>query len=92
MPVAKWLTGPLHPLAEEMFSEERLKREGFFNPAYVRQLLDEHLAGQRDHRKLLWTLLVFELWYERWGSEMNSQAEVEQVSSASLRSLVEAGG
>jgi asparagine synthase (glutamine-hydrolysing) len=92
IPVAKWLTGELRPLAEEMFAEERLRREGFFNPSYVRWLLDEHLAGQRDHRKLLWTLLMFELWYERWSSETNSQVEVERVSSASLRSLVEAGG
>jgi asparagine synthase (glutamine-hydrolysing) len=66
MPVAKWLTGPLRPLAEDMFSEERLKRRGLFNPAYVRQLMDEHLARRRDNRKLLWTLLAFELWSDRW--------------------------
>jgi len=66
MPVAKWLTGPLKNLAEDMLSEQRLRREGLFDPGYVRTLLDEHLARRRDHRKLLWTLLVFELWYERW--------------------------
>jgi asparagine synthase (glutamine-hydrolysing) len=67
MPVAKWLTGPLLPLAEKMFAPRRLEREGFFNPAFVRELLDEHLAGRRDNRKLLWTLLIFELWYDKWG-------------------------
>lgn len=67
IPVAKWLLGPLRPLAEEMFSEERLRREGFFQPTYVRGLLGEHLAGRQDNRKLLWTLLVFQLWHERWG-------------------------
>lgn len=66
MPVAKWLTGPLRPLAEDLFSETRLKRGGLFNAGYVQTLLAEHLARRRDHRKLLWTLLVFELWRERW--------------------------
>jgi asparagine synthase (glutamine-hydrolysing) len=68
MPVAKWLTGPLRPLLEEMLSPERLQREGFFNPHYVQQLLREHMQGRQNRRKLLWTLLVFELWYEHWGS------------------------
>jgi asparagine synthase (glutamine-hydrolysing) len=66
MPVAKWLNGPLKPLAEEMLSEKRLREGGLFNPAYVRGLLDEHQARHRDNRKLLWTLLVFELWRQRW--------------------------
>ena len=66
MPVAKWLIGPLRPLAEEMLSAPRLNKEGYFDPAYVRSLMDEHLAGRRDNRKLLWTLLMFELWHERW--------------------------
>lgn len=67
MPVAKWLTGPLRPLMEDMLSESRLKRDGFFNPAAVRTLLDDHLAGRQDQRKLLWTLLAFQLWHDRWG-------------------------
>ena len=66
MPVAKWLTGPLRPLAMDLFSEARLKRAGLFNPKYVQTLLAEHLSQRQDHRKLLWTLLVFELWREKW--------------------------
>lgn len=66
MPVAKWLTGPLRPLAEEMFSESRLKKQGLFNTGYVRSLLDEHMSHRVDQRKLLWTLLAFQLWHEKW--------------------------
>jgi asparagine synthase (glutamine-hydrolysing) len=67
MPVAKWFTSDLRPLVEDMLSRDRLQREGFFNADYVQKLLSEHMNGQADHRKLLWTLLVFELWYEHWG-------------------------
>lgn len=66
MPVARWLTGPLKPLAAELFAEARLARGGLFQPQYVRSLWVEHLSRRQDHRKLLWTLLVFELWREKW--------------------------
>lgn len=66
MPVAKWLAGPLRPLAEELFSRKRLEDDGFFKPDVVHGLLDDHLNGRCDHRKLLWTLLAFQLWHEHW--------------------------
>ena len=66
MPVAKWLTGPLKPLATDMLAPARLRRHGLFNTEYVQTLLQEHLTRRRDHRKLLWTLLAFELWYDTW--------------------------
>jgi asparagine synthase (glutamine-hydrolysing) len=66
MPVAKWLTGPLKPLATDMLAPVRLKRHGLFNADYVQILLQEHLSRRQDHRKLLWTLLAFELWYDAW--------------------------
>ena len=62
MPVAKWVKGELRPLVRETFSPERLRRRGLFNPDYVSRLLDEHEGGRADHRKLIWTLLMFELW------------------------------
>ena len=42
----------------------RLKRHGLFDPTYVARLQDEHERGVANHRKLLWALLVFELWHE----------------------------
>jgi asparagine synthase (glutamine-hydrolysing) len=66
MPVAYWLTGELRNLAQDMLSESRLKAQGLFNPGYARRLLDDHVARRRDNRKLLWTLLVFQLWYDRY--------------------------
>ena len=62
MPVAKWVKGEMRPLVRDTFSPERLKRRGLFNPQYVQRLLDEHERGLADHRKLIWTLLMFELW------------------------------
>jgi asparagine synthase (glutamine-hydrolysing) len=69
VPIGSWLRGPLRPLAEALLAPEKLRREGYFEPTWVRRLLDEHLAGKADHRKPLWTLLAFELWLERFGPE-----------------------
>ena len=64
VPFAKWLKSELRPLAHDLLSPERLRRTGLFNPEYVARLQDEHERGIANHRKLLWTLLSFELWRE----------------------------
>jgi len=64
VPFAKWLKSELRPLAHDLLSPERLRRGGLFNSEYVAQLMDEHERGLANHRKLLWTLLSFELWRE----------------------------
>ena len=64
VPVAEWLKGRLRPLARDLLSPARLARHGLFNADYVARLQDEHERGRANHRKLLWTLLVFELWHE----------------------------
>ncbi|HEY6807050.1 MAG TPA: asparagine synthase (glutamine-hydrolyzing) [Pyrinomonadaceae bacterium] len=64
VPVAEWLKGKLRPLARDLLSPERVRRAGVFNPEFVSRLQDEHERGVANHRKLLWTLLMFELWHE----------------------------
>jgi asparagine synthase (glutamine-hydrolysing) len=64
VPVAEWLKFKLRPLARDLLSPERVRRAGVFNPDYVARLQDEHERGVANHRKLLWTLLMFELWHE----------------------------
>jgi asparagine synthase (glutamine-hydrolysing) len=64
VPVAEWLKGKLRPLARDLLSPDRVRKAGIFNPDYVTKLQDEHERGVANHRKLLWTLLMFELWHE----------------------------
>jgi asparagine synthase (glutamine-hydrolysing) len=45
---------------------------GFFEPAAVQRLIEEHATGRVDQARPLWNLLMFGLWYEAWarpGSE-----------------------
>lgn len=66
IPVGRWLRGPLLPLVDQLLGRDRLERQGIFRASAVSRLVDEHRAGTRDHRKPLWTLLMFQLWYDRW--------------------------
>lgn len=62
VPIGTWLGGPLRKWAEDLLSEERLKRDGFFNPDPIRQKWKEQLSGKRDVQALLWNVLMFQSW------------------------------
>ena len=65
IPLSSWLRKELKPLCEELLSSERILREGYFNPAYVERLKKDHMTGRANHRKLLWTLMVFQMWLDQ---------------------------
>jgi len=50
----------------DYLSEERIRRQGIFHYPGIKRLIDEQLAKTRDHREPLWTLLVFQSWYEEY--------------------------
>jgi len=66
IPVARWLTNELRDLVAQMLDRDRLYAQGLFNPTAVWRLVEEHWAGQKDNRKCIWTLIMFQLWYDRY--------------------------
>jgi len=65
VPIDAWLRGPLREWAEQYLSAARLQSEGFFNAGAVRQTWEQHLNGSINRGGMLWTVLMFQLWWER---------------------------
>lgn len=66
IPLKHWLRHQLNPLLEETLNPRRIAADGLFTVRTVERLKREHLQGTANHSHLLWSLLVFHDWRERW--------------------------
>jgi asparagine synthase (glutamine-hydrolysing) len=64
VPISRWIRGELRELFGDMLEPTRIERGNVFNPAEVQRLLEGHWSRRENNSRLLWTLLVFELWRE----------------------------
>ena len=64
IPAAAWLRGELEPFARDVLAADTIARQGYFRPAAVTRLLDDHVAGRADLSRQLWGLLALTLWHE----------------------------
>jgi asparagine synthase (glutamine-hydrolysing) len=60
VPLARWFRGPLRERVRSAVLGARLADTGWFDPRYLRHLVEAHDAGTRDCSTPLWSLLMFE--------------------------------
>lgn len=66
MPLVHWMKHELKDLIMSALLDSRTLQRGYFKPAAVRQLFDEHFRGYRDHSGPIWRLLMLELWHRNF--------------------------
>jgi asparagine synthase (glutamine-hydrolysing) len=66
VPVGQWFRGEMQPFLRETLLSEKALNRGLFRPAEVRRLVEQHTHSERDYSHQLWTLLMLELWFQRF--------------------------
>ena len=66
VPLGVWFRGGLTEVFADVLGSDRTRQRGYFEPAFIDRIVQEHLAGRRDHTLRLWQLLVFELWHRHY--------------------------
>src|SRR5262245_10056747 len=65
IPMARFMHRGLAPLLRRALDPERVQSAGILRPEAVTTLLRDHMERRRDNGRLLWNLLMLQLWHSR---------------------------
>ncbi len=94
IPLSRFMHKSLAPLLRQALHPERVARGGLLRPAAVTALLQEHMDRRRDNGRLLWNLLMLQLWHSRHfegGDLLQAQATGRSVGTPLERVLEPTG-
>ena len=63
VPVGAWLRGELREYLLEHLRGQGSMTRSYYEPKALDRVIDDHLAGRRNHETALWTLLNLEIWH-----------------------------
>lgn len=66
VPLAEWFRGEIKNYADSMIFRKESGIEHFFNMRELRNIWNEHQSGVRDYSSILWSFLMFEIWWKKY--------------------------
>ncbi len=69
VPIPAWIVGPLRDYVRDTLAPSRVRATGLFSPAAVSRLIDDHERRVRDASRDIWTLLMFQTWFDSQTSQ-----------------------
>ncbi len=66
VPIGHWFRGSMKTFLRDTLLSDKALSRGLFDRDKVRQMVDQHVSHKRDHDSRLWSLLMLELWFERF--------------------------
>jgi len=86
VPLGAWFRRELRDYVHDLLLASDSKLKDYLNILYVRQIVQEHMQGQRDHGQRLWAILTFEVWL-RLLPQWSALTEAPALPSQSYRAL-----
>lgn len=65
IPIDYWFRDELKDEMAQLIAPEFIKAQGIFNPEILERLFQRHLSKKENNASMLWTIYVFQKWYQR---------------------------
>jgi asparagine synthase (glutamine-hydrolysing) len=65
-PMTKWLQTDLKALTLRTLSADNLNKHGIFNQNMIENILQDHFNRKETNDTLIWSLLIFQTWFDRY--------------------------
>jgi asparagine synthase (glutamine-hydrolysing) len=92
VPLSVWFRGDLRTLFADTLLSQRSLERGYFQPSFVRRLVEEHLSGRRDHALRLWQLVVFERWLQAYADRSGNASPTVPFTAGSRAEALDRAG
>ncbi|MBP6004834.1 MAG: asparagine synthase (glutamine-hydrolyzing) [Pyrinomonadaceae bacterium] len=66
VPIGHWFRGEMKDFVRDVLLSPASLNRGIFKPETVEMYIDQHIRGEVDHATPIWTLLMLELWFQRF--------------------------
>ncbi len=66
VPIDDWFRGPLKNKLLKVLDKEHIFQQGLFDNNFIEGIIIEHMTGVRNRKNELWTLYVFQEWYNNY--------------------------
>ena len=66
VPVGKWFRGNMKDFVHSVLLSEKSLSRGIIKPEVLQRYIEDHISGKRDYTYQIWTLLMLELWFQRF--------------------------
>ena len=81
LPKNTWLREGMSGMLDDLFSPERLSLHGYFKRERITSLIADFMKGNDALTFKIWTLLVFQLWYEDHLVESQPKPDAYAISN-----------
>jgi asparagine synthase (glutamine-hydrolysing) len=66
VPIGKWFRGEMKDFVRDTLLSPTALGRGVVRPGVIEQHVNQHISGERDHSFQIWTLLMLELWFQKF--------------------------
>ena len=66
VPIGNWFRGEMKEFVRGVLLSEKSLNRGIAKRAMIEKYVNEHINAERDHTYQIWTLMMMELWFQRF--------------------------